>query len=94
MYIDSGESYIKKEKSEDGITKRIRALRDRQTRNKISKKQKEELATLLKEKKRVQEKRKKKGLDNPKVQKELKKKAEMSEAVINHEKVKKNVKVF
>ena len=91
IFIDDGSAMITKEKRLDGLDQRIKRLRDRAVRKKLSKSQRKELIDLEKERKRRLEKRKKKGLDTPETQALLKKKAKMSNAIFKPEKIKKLV---
>ena len=91
IYIEDPSQILDKEKQEEGVEKKLRFLKERRQKKKLSKVQKQELIKLEKENKKRLERRKKKGLDNPKTVSANKKKADMLDANIDPSKLKKMV---
>ena len=90
-YTEDSSVQAKQDKSDDSLDKRIQDLRDRKRKNKLSKSGDKQLKQLEFQRSRRNERRKKQGLDDPRLQKELKNELAQSEAVIDPAKINKLV---
>lgn len=94
LHLDDPSQFVDKEKRVDAIEKKIKFLKERKAKGKISKAQTKDMISLEAEQKRRLAKRKKKGLDTPKAIEEAKRNEEMGKANIDPAKIKKIVSRF
>lgn len=92
IYVDdSPKALTKDQRSDDTLDERIKQMRDKKKRNKLSKTGEKLLKKLEDDRRRRNERRKRKGIDDPRLQKSLKRELAQSEAVIDPVKVAKMV---
>lgn len=91
IYVEDSSAISKEDKQVDALDKRIADLKEKQQRGKLSKAGVKMLKEAEKERSRRNEKRKKKGLDDPRLRKELKAELKQSEAVVDPKKINKLV---
>lgn len=91
IYVEDSRIIDKKEKAEDNLDQRIDDLKMKKRKGKLSKAGEKQLKQLESDKMRRNARRKRKGLDDPRLQKELKSELAKSEAVIDPAKINKLV---
>lgn len=91
IYCEGSDAVSREQKDMDTLDQRINAMRDRKKRNKLSKSGEKLLKQLEQDRTRRNERRKRKGLDDPRLQKELKQQLAASEATIDPQKINKMV---
>lgn len=91
LYVEDVQAIEKKGKAEDNLDERIQDMKAKKVKGKLSKAGEKQLKELERDRQRRNARRKRKGLDDPRLQKELKTNLAMSEAVIDPAKIQKMV---
>jgi hypothetical protein len=92
IYVEDSRAIEKNEKAEDSMEQRIQDLKQKKKKNKLSKAGEKQLKQLETDKMRRNLRRKRKGIDDPRLQKELKADMAKSEAIMDPAKINKLVK--